>query len=201
MQKQWVVVWLVQYNFFYGVVFFCDGLVYDLLWYKVNFLKLFIFELYLCVYVVYGFIKDVVVYSVISLFFMQIYIVGWFIKKLQQQCQFIMDGYVVYLVQLKYSYWVWFVCNIVICMVLCKGSFGLFGQGDFLCFWNYLFCIILVQFSGFSYWYEWIQSQVDGEQWGQCSMSMVVGCWGCIMIGCLELGVVMGFKQGIVSVV
>ncbi|XP_015422742.1 PREDICTED: membrane-associated phosphatidylinositol transfer protein 2, partial [Myotis davidii] len=104
MQKQRVVAWLAQHNFPHGVVSFCDGLVHDPLRHKANFLKLLISELHLRAHAAYGSTKDVVVYSSISLSPMQIYIVGRPTKKLQQQCQFITDGYAAHLAQLKYNH-------------------------------------------------------------------------------------------------
>ncbi|XP_055987344.1 membrane-associated phosphatidylinositol transfer protein 2 isoform X1 [Sorex fumeus] len=178
MQKQRVVAWLAQHNFPHGVVSFCDGLVHDPLRHKANFLKLLISELHLRVHAAYGSTKDVAVYSSISLSPMQIYIVGRPTKKLQQQCQFITDGYAAHLAQLKYNHRARPARNTATRMALRKGSFGLPGQGDFLRSRNHLLRTISAQPSGPGARHERPQSQADGEQRGQRSMSMAAGCWG-----------------------
>ncbi|XP_021525614.1 membrane-associated phosphatidylinositol transfer protein 2 isoform X5 [Aotus nancymaae] len=194
MQKQRVVAWLAQHNFPHGVVSFCDGLVHDPLRHKANFLKLLISELHLRVHAAYGSTKDVAVYSAISLSPMQIYIVGRPTKKLQQQCQFITDGYAAHLAQLKYSHRARPARNTATRMALRKGSFGLPGQGDFLRSRNHLLRTISAQPSGPSHRHERTQSQADGEQRGQRSMSMAAGCWGRAMTGRLEPGSATGPK-------
>ncbi|XP_008003280.1 membrane-associated phosphatidylinositol transfer protein 2 isoform X6 [Chlorocebus sabaeus] len=194
MQKQRVVAWLAQHNFPHGVVSFCDGLVHDPLRHKANFLKLLISELHLRVHAAYGSTKDVAVYSAISLSPMQIYIVGRPTKKLQQQCQFITDGYAAHLAQLKYSHRARPARNTATRMALRKGSFGLPGQGDFLRSRNHLLRTISAQPSGPSHRHERTQSQADGEQRGQRSMSMAAGCWGRTMTGRLEPGAATGPK-------
>ncbi|KAI5945073.1 Membrane-associated phosphatidylinositol transfer protein 2 [Manis javanica] len=188
MQKQRVVAWLAQHNFPHGVVSFCDGLVHDPLRHKANFLKLLISELHLRVHAAYGSTKDVAVYSSISLSPMQIYIVGRPTKKLQQQCQFITDGYAAHLAQLKYNHRARPARNTATRMALRKGSFGLPGQGDFLRSRNHLLRTISAQPSGPSHRHERAQSQADGEQWGQRSMSMAASCWGRTTAGRLEPG-------------
>ncbi|XP_055214255.1 membrane-associated phosphatidylinositol transfer protein 2 isoform X8 [Gorilla gorilla gorilla] len=194
MQKQRVVAWLAQHNFPHGVVSFCDGLVHDPLRHKANFLKLLISELHLRVHAAYGSTKDVAVYSAISLSPMQIYIVGRPTKKLQQQCQFITDGYAAHLAQLKYSHRARPARNTATRMALRKGSFGLPGQGDFLRSRNHLLRTISAQPSGPSHRHERTQSQADGEQRGQRSMSVAAGCWGRAMTGRLEPGAAAGPK-------
>ncbi|XP_011926725.1 PREDICTED: membrane-associated phosphatidylinositol transfer protein 2 isoform X8 [Cercocebus atys] len=194
MQKQRVVAWLAQHNFPHGVVSFCDGLVHDPLRHKANFLKLLISELHLRVHAAYGSTKDVAVYSAISLSPMQIYIVGRPTKKLQQQCQFITDGYAAHLAQLKYSHRARPARNTATRMALRKGSFGLPGQGDFLRSRNHLLRTISAQPSRPSHRHERTQSQADGEQRGQRSMSMAAGCWGRAMTGRLEPGAATGPK-------
>ncbi|XP_008586007.1 PREDICTED: membrane-associated phosphatidylinositol transfer protein 2 [Galeopterus variegatus] len=194
MQKQRVVAWLAQHNFPHGVVSFCDGLVHDPLRHKANFLKLLISELHLRVHAAYGSTKDVAVYSSISLSPMQIYIVGRPTKKLQQQCQFITDGYAAHLAQLKYNHRARPARNTATRMALRKGSFGLPSQGDFLRSRNHLLRTISAQPSGPSHRHERTQSQADGEQRGQRSMSMAAGCWGRTMTGRLEPGGATGPK-------
>ncbi|EFB19384.1 hypothetical protein PANDA_000928, partial [Ailuropoda melanoleuca] len=196
MQKQRVVAWLAQHNFPHGVVSFCDGLVHDPLRHKANFLKLLISELHLRVHAAYGSTKDVAVYSSISLSPMQIYIVGRPTKKknLQQQCQFITDGYAAHLAQLKYNHRARPARNAATRMVLRKGSFGLPGQGDFLRSRNHLLRTISAQPSGPSHRHDRTQSQVDGEQRGQRSMSVAAGCWGRTMAGRPEPGAAAGPK-------
>nr|XP_020015043.1 membrane-associated phosphatidylinositol transfer protein 2 isoform X8 [Castor canadensis] len=194
MQKQRVVAWLAQHNFPHGVVSFCDGLVHDPLRHKANFLKLLISELHLRVHAAYGSTKDVAVYSSISLSPMQIYIVGRPTKKLQQQCQFITDGYAAHLAQLKYNHRARPARNTATRMVLRKGSFGLPGQGDFLRSRNHLLRTISAQPTGPSHRHERTQSQADSELRGQRSMSVAASCWGRTMTGRLEPGAAMGPK-------
>ncbi|XP_053784658.1 membrane-associated phosphatidylinositol transfer protein 2 isoform X1 [Desmodus rotundus] len=194
MQKQRVVAWLAQHNFPHGVVSFCDGLVHDPLRHKANFLKLLISELHLRAHAAYGSTKDVAVYSSINLSPMQIYIVGRPTKKLQQQCQFITDGYAAHLAQLKYNHRARPARNTATRMALRKGSFGLPGQSDFLRSRNHLLRTISAQPSGPSLRHERTQSQPDGEQRGQRSMSVAAGCWGRTMAGRLEPGAATGPK-------
>lgn len=194
MQKQRVVAWLAQHNFPHGVVSFCDGLVHDPLRHKANFLKLLISELHLRVHAAYGSTKDVAVYSAISLSPMQIYIVGRPTKKLQQQCQFITDGYAAHLAQLKYNHRARPARNTATRMALRKGSFGLPSQGDFLRSRNHLLRTISAQPSGPGHRHERTQSQVEGEQRGQRSMSMAASCWGRAIAGRLEPGAASGSK-------
>nr|XP_058896620.1 membrane-associated phosphatidylinositol transfer protein 2 isoform X2 [Kogia breviceps] len=194
MQKQRVVAWLAQHNFPHGVVSFCDGLVHDPLRHKANFLKLLISELHLRAHAAYGSTKDVAVYSSISLSPMQIYIVGRPTKKLQQQCQFITDGYAAHLAQLKYNHRARPARNAATRMALRKGSFGLPGQGDFLRSRNHLLRTISAQPSGPGHRHERTQSQADGEQRGQRSMSVAAGCWGRTMAGRPEPGAAAGPK-------
>ncbi|XP_053062118.1 membrane-associated phosphatidylinositol transfer protein 2 isoform X10 [Acinonyx jubatus] len=194
MQKQRVVAWLAQHNFPHGVVSFCDGLVHDPLRHKANFLKLLISELHLRVHAAYGSAKDVAVYSSISLSPMQIYIVGRPTKKLQQQCQFITDGYAAHLAQLKYNHRARPARNAATRMALRKGSFGLPGQGDFLRSRNHLLRTISAQPSGPGHRQERTQNQADVEQRGQRSMSVAAGCWGRTMAGRLEPGAAAGPK-------
>ncbi|XP_066116798.1 membrane-associated phosphatidylinositol transfer protein 2 isoform X1 [Saccopteryx bilineata] len=194
MQKQRVVAWLAQHNFPHGVVSFCDGLVHDPLRHKANFLKLLISELHLRAHAAYGSTKDVAVYSSISLSPMQIYIVGRPTKKLQQQCQFITDGYAAHLAQLKYNHRARPARNTATRMALRKGSFGLPGQSDFLRSRNHLLRTISAQPSGPGLRHERTQSQPDGEQRGQRSMSVAAGCWGRTMAGRLEPGAATGPK-------
>ncbi|XP_024901324.1 membrane-associated phosphatidylinositol transfer protein 2 isoform X4 [Pteropus alecto] len=194
MQKQRVVAWLAQHNFPHGVVSFCDGLVHDPLRHKANFLKLLISELHLRVHAAYGSTKDVAVYSSISLSPMQIYIVGRPTKKLQQQCQFITDGYAAHLAQLKFNHRARPARNTATRMALRKGSFGLPGQGDFLRSRNHLLRTISAQPSGPGLRHERTHGQPDSEQRGQRSMSMAAGCWGRTMAGRLEPGAPAGPK-------
>ncbi|XP_021113246.1 membrane-associated phosphatidylinositol transfer protein 2 isoform X3 [Heterocephalus glaber] len=194
MQKQRVVAWLAQHNFPHGVVSFCEGLVHDPLRHKANFLKLLISELHLRVHAAYGSTKDVAVYSAISLSPMQIYIVGRPTKKLQQQCQFITDGYAAHLAQLKYNHRARPARNTATRMALRKGSFGLPSQGDFLRSRNHLLRTISAQPSGPSHRHERTQSQVESEQRGQRSMSMAASCWGRAITGRLEPGAASGPK-------
>ncbi|XP_052024021.1 membrane-associated phosphatidylinositol transfer protein 2 isoform X8 [Apodemus sylvaticus] len=194
MQKQRVVAWLAQHNFPHGVVSFCDGLVHDPLRHKANFLKLLISELHLRAHAAYGSTKDVAVYNSISLSPMHIYIVGRPTKKLQQQCQFITDGYAAHLAQLKYNHRARPARNTATRMALRKGSFGLPGQGDFLRSRNHLLRTISAQPSGPSHRHDRTQTQMDSEQRGQRSMSVAASCWGRAMTGRLEPGAAAGPK-------
>ncbi|XP_031193762.1 membrane-associated phosphatidylinositol transfer protein 2 isoform X4 [Mastomys coucha] len=194
MQKQRVVAWLAQHNFPHGVVSFCDGLVHDPLRHKANFLKLLISELHLRAHAAYGSTKDVAVYNSISLSPMHIYIVGRPTKKLQQQCQFITDGYAAHLAQLKYNHRARPARNTATRMALRKGSFGLPGQSDFLRSRNHLLRTISAQPSGPSHRHDRTQTQMDGEQRGQRSMSVAASCWGRAMTGRLEPGAATGPK-------
>ncbi|CAH7242202.1 membrane-associated phosphatidylinositol transfer protein 2 isoform X4 [Phodopus roborovskii] len=194
MQKQRVVAWLAQHNFPHGVVSFCDGLVHDPLRHKANFLKLLISELHLRAHAAYGSTKDVAVYNSISLSPMHIYIVGRPTKKLQQQCQFITDGYAAHLAQLKYNHRARPARNTATRMALRKGSFGLPGQGDFLRSRNHLLRTISAQPSGPSHRHDRTQSQMDSEQRGQRSMSVAASCWGRAVTGRLEPGAATGPK-------
>ncbi|XP_029389551.1 membrane-associated phosphatidylinositol transfer protein 2 isoform X4 [Mus pahari] len=194
MQKQRVVAWLAQHNFPHGVVSFCDGLVHDPLRHKANFLKLLISELHLRAHAAYGSTKDVAVYNSISLSPMHIYIVGRPTKKLQQQCQFITDGYAAHLAQLKYNHRARPARNTATRMALRKGSFGLPGQSDFLRSRNHLLRTISAQPSGPSHRHDRTQTQMDSEQRGQRSMSMAASCWGRAMAGRLEPGAATGPK-------
>lgn len=181
-------------------------------------------QLHLRAHAAYGSTKDVAVYSAISLSPMQIYIVGRPTKKLQQQCQvggptsvgtqaggrepgpvtavflaapppqFITDGYAAHLAQLKYNHRARPARNTATRMALRKGSFGLPGQGDFLRSRNHLLRTISAQPSGPGLRHERTQSQPDGEQRGQRSMSMAAGCWGRTMAGRLEPGAATGPK-------
>ena len=194
MQKQRVVAWLAQHNFPHGVVSFCDGLVHDPLRHKANFLKLLISELHLRAHAAYGSTKDVAVYNSISLSPMHIYIVGRPTKKLQQQCQFITDGYAAHLAQLKYNHRARPARNTATRMALRKGSFGLPGQSDFLRSRNHLLRTISAQPSGPSHRHDRTQTQMDSEQRGQRSMSVAASCWGRAMAGRLEPGAATGPK-------
>ncbi|XP_014443575.1 membrane-associated phosphatidylinositol transfer protein 2 [Tupaia chinensis] len=194
MQKQRVVAWLAQHNFPHGVVSFCDGLVHDPLRHKANFLKLLISELHQRAHAAYGSTKDVAVYSSISLPPTQIYIVGRPTRKLQQQCQFITDGYAAHLAQLKYCHRARPARNTATRMALRKGSFGLPGQGDFLRSRNHLLRTISAQPGGPSHRHERTQSQADCEQRGQRSVSVAASCWGRTMTGRLEPGAAPGPK-------
>ncbi|XP_076778987.1 membrane-associated phosphatidylinositol transfer protein 2 isoform X1 [Arvicanthis niloticus] len=194
MQKQRVVAWLAQHNFPHGVVSFCDGLVHDPLRHKANFLKLLISELHLRAHAAYGSTKDVAVYNSISLSPMHIYIVGRPTKKLQQQCQFITDGYAAHLAQLKYNHRARPARNTATRMALRKGSFGLPGQGDFLRSRNHLLRTISAQPGGPSHRHDRTQTQTDSEQRGQRSLSVAASCWGRAMTGRLEPGAATGPK-------
>uniref|UniRef100_G3NZZ9 DDHD domain-containing protein n=1 Tax=Gasterosteus aculeatus aculeatus TaxID=481459 RepID=G3NZZ9_GASAC len=131
MQKQRVVAWLSQHNFPHGIVSFCDGLVHDPLRHKANFLKS-LTEVRLGIFAGYGSTKDISVYTSIGLSPSHIYIVGRPSKKLQQQCQFITEGYAAHLSQLEYSHRSRPAKSSSARMVLRKGSFGVGANSDFL---------------------------------------------------------------------
>ncbi|CAL8247714.1 unnamed protein product [Merluccius merluccius] len=134
MQKQRVVAWLSQHNFPHGIVSFCDGLVHDPLRHKANFLKS-LTEAHMKIFAGYGSTKDISVYTSIGLGPSQIYIVGRSSKKMQQQCQFITEGYAAHLSQLEYQHHRAArpaKASSSARMVLRKGSFGLGANSDFL---------------------------------------------------------------------
>lgn len=108
--------------------------------------------------------------------------------------QFITDGYAAHLAQLKYNHRARPARNTATRMALRKGSFGLPGQGDFLRSRNHLLRTISAQPSGPGLRHERTQSQPDGEQRGQRSMSVAAGCWGRTMAGRLEPGAAAGPK-------
>ncbi|NWR81603.1 PITM1 protein, partial [Centropus unirufus] len=95
MQKHRVVAWLSQHNFPHGAVSFCDGLTHDPLRQKAAFLQSLLTE------VGTGTRRDISVYSSLGLPPANIYIVGRVVKKLQNQCQFLSEGYVAHLAQLE----------------------------------------------------------------------------------------------------
>ncbi|KAJ7344206.1 hypothetical protein JRQ81_000156 [Phrynocephalus forsythii] len=101
MQKHRVVAWLTQHNFPHGIVSFCDGLTHDPLRQKAAFLQGLQQEAEVTIVAGYGSTKDISVYSSLGLPPSQIYIVGRAVKKLQNQCQFLSDGYVAHLAQLE----------------------------------------------------------------------------------------------------
>uniref|UniRef100_A0A8C6UQH0 Phosphatidylinositol transfer protein membrane associated 2 n=1 Tax=Neogobius melanostomus TaxID=47308 RepID=A0A8C6UQH0_9GOBI len=131
MQKQRVVAWLSQHNFPHGIVSFCDGLVHDPLRHKANFLKA-LTETHIKIFAGYGSTKDISVYSSIGLPPSHIYIVGRPTKKMQQQCQFITEGYAAHLSQLEYSHRSRPVKSSSTRLVLRKSSFGLGANSEFL---------------------------------------------------------------------
>uniref|UniRef100_A0A8C6PXM5 Phosphatidylinositol transfer protein membrane associated 2 n=1 Tax=Nothobranchius furzeri TaxID=105023 RepID=A0A8C6PXM5_NOTFU len=131
MQKQRVVAWLSQHNFPHGIVSFCDGLVHDPLRHKANFLKN-LTEVRFGIFAGYGSTKDISVYTSIGLPSSQIYIVGRPSKKMQNQCQFITEGYAAHLSQLEYNHRSRPAKSSSARMVLRKGSFGLGANSDFL---------------------------------------------------------------------
>ncbi|XP_012725061.2 membrane-associated phosphatidylinositol transfer protein 2 isoform X3 [Fundulus heteroclitus] len=193
MQKQRVVAWLSQHNFPHGIVSFCDGLVHDPLRHKANFLKCLINEAHMKIFAAYGSTKDISVYSSIGLPPSQIYIVGRPTKKLQQQCQFIPDGYASHLSQLEYNQRSRPAKSTTTRMVLRKGSFALGAAGgDFLRKRNHIFRTISSQQPGGSgsgsasqpVRTERTLSQCEGEHERsfatatQRSMSIAAGCWG-----------------------
>uniref|UniRef100_A0A3P8W177 Phosphatidylinositol transfer protein membrane associated 2 n=1 Tax=Cynoglossus semilaevis TaxID=244447 RepID=A0A3P8W177_CYNSE len=130
MQKQRVVAWLSQHNFPHGIVSFCDGLVHDPLRHKANFLKN-LTEAQMKIFAGYGSTKDISVYNAIGLPPSQIYIVGRPTKKMQHQCQFIMEGYAAHLSQLEYHHRSRPAKSSTARMVLRKSSFGLGANRDF----------------------------------------------------------------------
>uniref|UniRef100_A0A670YTK7 Phosphatidylinositol transfer protein membrane associated 2 n=1 Tax=Pseudonaja textilis TaxID=8673 RepID=A0A670YTK7_PSETE len=193
MQKQRVVAWLAQHNFPHGIVSFCDGLVHDPLRHKANFLKSLVTD----IHAAYGSTKDVSVYTSINLSPSQIYIVGRPTKKLQNQCQFITEGYASHLAQLEYTHRSRPAKNTTR-MALRKGSFGLPGQTEFLRKRNHLLRTISSQptvSSGQSASYrpEWTQSHSESDrerdrERSQRSMSLATGCWGRSTLPRLEPG-------------
>ncbi|XP_042564286.1 membrane-associated phosphatidylinositol transfer protein 2-like isoform X5 [Clupea harengus] len=208
MQKQRVVAWLSQHNFPHGIVSFCDGLVHDPLRHKANFLKSLISETHMKICAGYGSTKDISVYSSIGLSPSQIYIVGRPSKKMQQQCQFISDGYAAHLSQLETAHRARPAKSSSSRMVLRKPSFGLGTSGEFLRKSNHLLRTISSQpgpgatpgttptpgasasssSSSQSQGHgrpERTKSQSDGHHTeraeraqAQRSMSLAAGCWG-----------------------
>ncbi|XP_060106113.1 membrane-associated phosphatidylinositol transfer protein 2 isoform X2 [Heteronotia binoei] len=186
MQKQRVVAWLAQHNFPHGIVSFCDGLVHDPLRHKANFLKSLITDVHMKIHAAYGSTKDISVYASINLPPSQIYIVGRPTKKLQNQCQFITEGYAAHLAQLEYTHRSRPAKNTTR-MALRKGSFGLPSQTEFLRKRNHLLRTISSQpmaagGSG-SHRPERTQSQSESDrerdrERSQRSMSLATGCWG-----------------------
>ncbi|NWT09456.1 PITM2 protein, partial [Vireo altiloquus] len=194
MQKQRVVAWLAQHNFPHGIVSFCDGLVHDPLRHKANFLKSLITDLHMRIHAAYGSTKDISVYSSISLPPTHIYIVGRPTKKLQNQCQFITEGYAAHLAQLEYNHRARPAKNTTR-MALRKGSFGLPSQAEFLRKRNHLLRTISSQpsASGAGHRPERTQSQSDSDkerdrERSQRSMSIATGCWGRSATSRLESG-------------
>ncbi|XP_026153952.1 membrane-associated phosphatidylinositol transfer protein 2 isoform X2 [Mastacembelus armatus] len=193
MQKQRVVAWLSQHNFPHGVVSFCDGLVHDPLRHKANFLKSLISEARMRIFAAYGSTKDISVYTAVGLPPSHIYIVGRPTKKMQNQCQFIADGYASHLSQLEYNQRPHPAKSPTSRMVLRKGSFGLGAAGgDFLRKRNHMFRTISTQQPGGAGSgspnqpgrTERTLSQCEGERergvtaGTQRSMSIAAGCWG-----------------------
>ncbi|XP_039218660.1 membrane-associated phosphatidylinositol transfer protein 2 isoform X3 [Crotalus tigris] len=197
MQKQRVVAWLAQHNFPHGIVSFCDGLVHDPLRHKANFLKFLVTDLDMKIHAAYGSTKDVSVYTSINLSPPQIFIVGRSTKKLQNQCQFITEGYASHLAQLEYTHRSRPAKNTTR-MGLRKGSFGLPGQTEFLRKRNHLLRTISSQPTtsagqSASYRPERTQSQSESErerdrERSQRSMSLATGCWGRSTLPRLEPG-------------
>ncbi|XP_070619312.1 membrane-associated phosphatidylinositol transfer protein 2 isoform X2 [Erythrolamprus reginae] len=197
MQKQRVVAWLAQHNFPHGVVSFCDGLVHDPLRHKANFLKSLVTDLDMKIHAAYGSTKDISVYTSINLSPPQIYIVGRSTKKLQNQCQFITEGYASHLAQLEYTHRSRPAKNTTR-MALRKGSFGLPGQPEFLRKRNHLLRTISSQPTvsagpGATYRQERTQSHSESErerdrERSQRSMSLAAGCWGRSTLPRLEPG-------------
>lgn len=198
MQKQRVVAWLSQHNFPHGIVSFCDGLVHDPLRHKANFLKT-LTESNMKIFAGYGSTKDISVYTAIGIPPSQIYIVGRPSKKLQNQCQFITEGYAAHLSQLEYHHRSRPAKSSTARMVLRKGSFGLGANSDFLRKRNHLLRTISSQPApssptGSSHIRpERTQSQSDSERLErerlerthshgpgatQRSMSITASCWG-----------------------
>ncbi|NWS18716.1 PITM1 protein, partial [Pachyramphus minor] len=101
MQKHRVVAWLSQHNFPHGAVSFCDGLTHDPLRQKAAFLQSLRTEAEISIIAGYGSTKDVSVYSSLGLAPAHIYIVGRAVKKFNNQCQFLSEGYVAHLAQLE----------------------------------------------------------------------------------------------------
>uniref|UniRef100_A0A665U1X2 Phosphatidylinositol transfer protein membrane associated 2 n=1 Tax=Echeneis naucrates TaxID=173247 RepID=A0A665U1X2_ECHNA len=194
MQKQRVVAWLSQHNFPHGIVSFCDGLVHDPLRHKANFLKSLINEAHMRIFAAYGSTKDISVYTSIGLPPFHIYIVGRASKKMQNQCQFISDGYASHLSQLEYNQRSRPAKSASARMVLRKGSFALGAAGgDFLRKRNHIFRTISSKQAGGagssspsqSGRTERTQSQCEVERERgaaaaatQRSMSIAAGCWG-----------------------
>uniref|UniRef100_A0A8D3BZF7 Phosphatidylinositol transfer protein membrane associated 2 n=1 Tax=Scophthalmus maximus TaxID=52904 RepID=A0A8D3BZF7_SCOMX len=191
MQKQRVVAWLSQHNFPHGIVSFCDGLVHDPLRHKANFLKYLINKVRQAVES-YGSTKDISVYTSVGLPPFHIYIVGRPTKKMQNQCQFISDGYASHLSQLEYNQRSRPAKSASTRMVLRKGSFGLGAAGgEFLRKRNHIFRTISSQPGGVGSASpnqpgrtERTQSQCEMERERgvttatQRSMSIAAGCWG-----------------------
>ncbi|XP_070402217.1 membrane-associated phosphatidylinositol transfer protein 2 isoform X2 [Nothobranchius furzeri] len=198
MQKQRVVAWLSQHNFPHGIVSFCDGLVHDPLRHKANFLKN-LTESNMKIFAGYGSTKDISVYTSIGLPSSQIYIVGRPSKKMQNQCQFITEGYAAHLSQLEYNHRSRPAKSSSARMVLRKGSFGLGANSDFLRKRNHLLRTISSQPAPNSPTGnvhnrpERTQSQSDSERLErerlerahchsqgatQRSMSITASCWG-----------------------
>uniref|UniRef100_A0A8C7BUV9 Phosphatidylinositol transfer protein membrane associated 2 n=1 Tax=Neovison vison TaxID=452646 RepID=A0A8C7BUV9_NEOVI len=96
--------------------------------------------------------------------------------------------------ELKYNHRARPARNAATRMALRKGSFGLPGQGDFLRSRNHLLRTISAQPSGPGHRHDRTQSQADGEQRGQRSMSVAAGCWGRTMAGRPEPGAAAGPK-------
>ncbi|XP_027889497.1 membrane-associated phosphatidylinositol transfer protein 2 isoform X1 [Xiphophorus couchianus] len=198
MQKQRVVAWLSQHNFPHGIVSFCDGLVHDPLRHKANFLKT-LTESNMKIFAGYGSTKDISVYTSIGIPPSQIYIVGRPSKKMQNQCQFITEGYAAHLSQLEYNHRSRPAKSSSARMVLRKGSFGLGANSDFLRKRNHLLRTISSQpapsspTGNFHNRPERTQSQSDSERLererlerthshgpgaSQRSMSITASCWG-----------------------
>ncbi|CAL9708800.1 unnamed protein product [Knipowitschia caucasica] len=193
MQKQRVVAWLSQHNFPHGIVSFCDGLVHDPLRHKANFLKT-LTETRMKIFAGYGSTKDISVYSSIGLLPSNIYIVGRPTKKMQQQCQFITEGYAAHLSQLEFSHRSRPPKSSSTRLVLRKSSFGLSTNSDFLRKRNHLLRTISSQPPPTSPTApvhshtrpERTQSQSDSERAAhhshqgatQRSMSITANCWG-----------------------
>ncbi|XP_047200500.1 membrane-associated phosphatidylinositol transfer protein 2 isoform X2 [Hippoglossus stenolepis] len=193
MQKQRVVAWLSQHNFPHGIVSFCDGLVHDPLRHKANFLKSLINEAHMRIFAAYGSTKDISVYTSIGLPPFNIYIVGRPTKKMQQQCQFISDGYAAHLSQLEYNQRSRPAKPASTRMVLRKSSFGLGAAGgDFLRKRNHIFRTISSQQPGGAGSASPSQPGRTERTLSQCemerdrgvpagaqrSMSIAAGCWG-----------------------
>ncbi|XP_069713314.1 membrane-associated phosphatidylinositol transfer protein 1 isoform X1 [Phaenicophaeus curvirostris] len=100
-QKHRVVAWLSQHNFPHGAVSFCDGLTHDPLRQKAAFLQSLLTEAEITIVAGYGSTKDISVYSSLGLAPANIYIVGRAVKKFQNQCQFLSEGYAAHLAQLE----------------------------------------------------------------------------------------------------